>query len=456
MPEKYAKLKKDWMLRGWGNIPAVLVNRASSDLCELNKKTFYVAESCDGRTDFNSFGFLPEHRAVLDKLVEKNIVELCCKGHSIEPWQRYRKADNPRLFGIYWCVTGICNLRCRHCFMESPSGRYGELPFAGMAKLIDQFEQANVIEVSLSGGEPFLRKDLLKIIRLLARKKIQLKQIYSNGLLITDEHIEGIRKIGFMPGFQISFDGVGTHDQMRGSAGTEQRVVGTVCRLRAAGFAVTIATSIDRLNIGCLSDTYELVKRLDVRSWRISTPQKLGNWREAGTAISIDQEAEAYAPLLERWLRDGKVFGLQLGSIIRSSRLENAETDLRVLSFTPDDYDCGACREYPCLLPDGTLIPCPGYVDSPLQQHMPNLLREDLSSVWKDSLVRRIIDMKKSDLLAGNPECAVCDLFKECGIGCRASALIETGDLTAKDPISCDLYKKSYKKHFRRIATSIS
>lgn len=456
MTGKYARLKSGWMLRGWDNMPLALVNWVSSDSCELTQKAFYVAASCDGQTDFDSFRFLPEHRAVLDKFIEKGMAELCHPGHSIEPWQRFRKAPNPRILGIHWCVTGLCNLRCGYCCMETSSGRYGELPFDAMAGLVDQFERANVIEVSLSGGEPFLRKDLLDIIALLSRKKIQLKQIYSNGLLITDEHIEGIRGLGFMPGFQISFDGVGTHDRMRGGAGTEHKVVAAVRRLRAAGLSVTVSTSVDRRNIGCLADTYELVRRLGVRSWRISSPQEMGDWKGSGTTLSVEEELEAYAPLLERWLRDGKAFGLQLGNVFRDSLSEKEGAGPRGPGFTPDDYDCGACREYSCLLPDGTLVPCPGYVDNALQQSMPNLLREDLSSVLKDSLVRRIADMKKRDLLASNPECAGCELFRECGMGCRVSALVETGNLKAKDPLVCRLYKEKHKARFRRMAASAS
>jgi radical SAM protein with 4Fe4S-binding SPASM domain len=117
--------------------------------------------------------------------------------------------------------------------------------------------------------------------------------------------------------------------------------------------------------------------------------------------------------------------------------------------YTPESYDCAACREQPNVLPDGTLVPCPGYVDSIVQARMPNLLREDLSKVWASSFLRQIADMKKKDLFARNPECAACELFKECGLGCRASALTETGDLMAKDPLACELYKKGYKQPFR-------
>lgn len=463
---RFAVLKKDWMLRGWNDAPMAVVNWTTGDQRKLEKKVFYVLECCDGQTDFDSLAFLPEHRALLDKLIEVGIAEACQEGDSIKAWQRYRKADNPHLTGIHWCVTGLCNLNCRHCYMEAPSGRYGELPFEDMARLIEQFEQANVVEVLLTGGEPFLRKDLPDILQLLAQKKIRLSEIYSNGLLITEEHLKGIRKIGFSPVFQISFDGVGGHDQMRGAEGIEQGVLDVISSLRAAGFPVVVATSIDKLNIGRLVDTYEQMKRLGVQSWSIAPPLELGKWRGTITATSLDEEAEAYVPLLNRWLKDGKPFNIYLSSFFKGRQSQpksragipsqKAVEAQNTLKFTPDSYDCGACREQPNLLPDGTLIPCPGYVDSPLYEGMPNLLRQDLSSVWTHSLLRQIADMKKKDLLARNPECATCQLFKECGVGCRASALRETGNLMTKDPVLCELWKKGYKKRFRKIAGSPS
>jgi radical SAM protein with 4Fe4S-binding SPASM domain len=468
------------MLRGWSDQPLTLVNGKNGTQRELKTMGFYVAESCDGQTDFDSFAFLPQHRGMLELLISEGIAEDCREGDSIESWQRYRKADNPRLTGIHWCVTGRCNLNCRHCYMEAPTGRYGQLPFDAMAGLVEQFERANVLEVSLSGGEPFLRRDLLDIIQLLAQKKIRLTQIYSNGLLITDQHLERIQRIGFRPAFQISFDGVGTHDEMRGTTGTEEGVIEAIRRLRAAGFAVAVAISIDKLNLGSLAKTYELMKELDIQMWRIAPPQETGNWRGTTTATSLSDQAEACAPLMERWVKDGKPFGIQLGGFFQSGRprkpgtgpagqsvRQKADADRAkrqsredVTSFkrskempdmpayTPEGYDCGGCREQPNLLPDGTLVPCPGYVDSILQDRMPNLLREDLSKVWTRSFLRQVVDTKKKDLLAENPECAACELFKECGMGCRAMALTATGNRMAKDPIACELCMKGYKKRF--------
>ena len=55
MSETYARLKDGWMLRGWSNMPRTLVNWTNGEQRELKDLGFYVAESCDGQTDFESF-----------------------------------------------------------------------------------------------------------------------------------------------------------------------------------------------------------------------------------------------------------------------------------------------------------------------------------------------------------------------------------------------------------------
>lgn len=453
MSPRYARLARDWLLRGWSDTPCVAIHWRSGDQRELGPRAFYVAGSCDGRTNFDSPAFLPEHQAVLDTLIGEGIAEPCLPGAAVEVRQQYRKATNPRVTSIDWCVTGRCNLACRHCYMRSPSGRYGERPLHDMCRLIDQFERANVLEVSLTGGEPFRRADLTDIMTVLAQARIRVNRIYSNGLLITNEILDKIKRLGHSPDFQISFDGYGGHEYMRGKKGIENAVISAIRRVRSAGFRVIVATSVDRVTIGRLEDTYELLRGLDVQFWRIGAPQKTGNWSGATTAVSLDEEASGCERVLERWLADKRPFGLLLGLFYRSfGRVDPAGGEEPDLRFVPDDYDCGSCREHPNLLPDGTLLPCTGYVGTIVEKRMPNLFREDLSAVWTSSVVRDIADITKRDLLAMNPQCGDCGLFATCGMGCRASAVTVTGDLMAPDPAVCELWKRGYRQRFRDIA----
>ncbi len=450
MTQQYAKLKDGWLLRGWSDLPWTLVNWRTGERRKLDKRSFYVAEAADGNTDFMSLAFLPAHRAILEALIAEDIALQCVKGDAVESYQRYRMAENPRVKSVHWSITGYCNLNCRHCYLEAPSRRYGNPEFEKILRILDQFEAANVYEVTLTGGEPFLRKDLLRIIGELAQRRIRVSEIYSNGLLLTESVLSDIKKFDFFPTFQISFDGCGGHDYMRGAKGVEHRVVAAIRTLRTAGFPVAVSTSIDKVNIKRLIDTYDLLKDLDIQYWCVCPPVKTGNWSDALTSVSLDQEVLAYEPVLDRWIRDKRPFGIKLGGLFSDRKDGASEQDKGATrAYTPNSCDCGICQEQPFLLPDGTLLPCPGYVDTALQAQMPNLYREPFIKAWSNSAIRKLADLKKQDLLVRNNECRSCKLFGECGMGCRSSALLTTGDIMQKDPRMCEIIRKGHKKRFR-------
>ena len=399
---------------------------------------------------------LSEHRTIRDELIAKDVSEPSLQQRPVGSVQKYRKSNSLRINGIQWCVTGLCNLKCKHCYMAASSERNNNLSFKEITRLIEQFEHANVAHVVLTGGEPFIRSDILDIIALLREKGVALSQIYSNGTLITDRHLKFIKDLGFSPAFQISFDGVGTHDDMRGVSGSEQNVIDSIQNIQSHGYRVIVATSIDKLNISSLMATYKLMAACHVTHWRISVPQKTGRWRNTETDLSLEQSAQALRPILKQWLENGRPFEIQLAGFFSSGQFRNQKRlpggNFHTHRYTHDSFDCEACRKLPNLLPDGTLLPCPGYVDSGIEEKMPNLLEEELSEVWTDSALRKLIDTQKRDLLAYNPECTSCDYFSQCGMGCRAMALSETGDLRSKDPLACKMVKGGYKKVFSDIA----
>ena len=442
---RYAKLKKQWLLRGWTDEPRTLLNWTNGDCRKLSEQLFLTASACNGKMDFDNIAGFLKKNLLLNKLIKEGIAEECDPGERLEPYQQFRKADNPYLRSVHWSITGRCNLKCRHCYMESPDGRYGELPLPEILQIIDQLAAANVHLVELSGGEPFLRRDLPDIMAALAEKRIGIANIYTNGVLITDEVLQGIKKLGFLPGIQISFDGCGTHDDMRGIKGIEMATIKAVRRSREHDFPVTIATSIDRANIGALNATYELMKELNIQFWRVVPPVEIGKWRQTATGLTLEEMLSACTPIITRWLEDGKPFHLQMPGY-RSGEEEGVQD-----RYTPESYCCMACRLSCSLLPDGTVIPCPGFVDTVVHKQMPNLLREPFTKLWSKSPLRTIIDMKKSEILAHNNQCADCAEFSRCGGGCRAMAVSATGNLLAADPQACEMYKNNYRQRFNEI-----
>lgn len=449
MVSRYAKLKQEWLLRGWTDMPWLLVNWRNGDYRRLKKDGFYVAQSCDGKTDFGSMAFLPGHIAMLNKFIAEGIAEECSAGDLPEPVQEYRQAANPLIRGIHWAITGRCNLNCRYCFMEAPSGRYGHPGQEAIRGLINQFERANVHQVSLTGGEPLLREDLPWMLGELTAKRIRLTEIVTNGTLITAGLLDSIKRMGQRPVFKISFDGAGVHDIMRGTRGTEALVTGSIRRVLAAGLTVAVTTTVDRDNLGSLAETYGLMKELGAPVWLIGRPQATGNWCGGATALATEAMAEACLDLLRRWLADGRPFHIMLERFFGGGPgVRTGPRDGRQELISPESYECQAVREKPYLLPDGRLLPCAGYTGTALQEKMPNLLQRELAEVWSDSPLRSLAEMRKREVLDRNPECAGCGMFPSCGAGCRAYALTETGSLLARDPVACAVWKGGYRRRF--------
>lgn len=88
-------------------------------------------------------------------------------------------------------VTDRCNLRCAYCM---PEEEYAWLPradiltFEEVARLVDIFAGLGVDKVRLTGGEPLLRKDLPRLVKMIAAEpRIRDLAITTNGILLAQE-----------------------------------------------------------------------------------------------------------------------------------------------------------------------------------------------------------------------------------------------------------------------------
>jgi len=96
-------------------------------------------------------------------------------------------------------VTDRCNLRCQYCMPEEEYvwlPREDILSFEEITRLVDVFTGLGVDKVRLTGGEPLLRKDLDRLVALLAGNPgIQDLAITTNGILLA-EQAPGLRAAG--------------------------------------------------------------------------------------------------------------------------------------------------------------------------------------------------------------------------------------------------------------------
>jgi len=98
--------------------------------------------------------------------------------------------DRP-LRNLRLSVTDRCNLRCQYCMPEEEYvwlPRDDVLTFEEMARLVDVFADLGVDKVRLTGGEPLLRRDLDRLVRMLAANpRIRDLAMTTNGVLLAEQ-----------------------------------------------------------------------------------------------------------------------------------------------------------------------------------------------------------------------------------------------------------------------------
>ena len=116
---------------------------------------------------------------------------------------------------IIWDITYECNLKCPHCLTASGRKQSTELDTREALLLIDKLAEAKVLTLSLTGGEPFMRKDILQLLEHLATTGIRV-DIASNGFHVPHSIIKALRNLPVFQ-IQVSIDGIGEeHDRFRG------------------------------------------------------------------------------------------------------------------------------------------------------------------------------------------------------------------------------------------------
>jgi len=120
-------------------------------------------------------------------------------------------------------VTTVCNLDCPFCFNNDILGSREELSTEQMIDLLDQLAKTKS-GLFLTGGEPFVRKDIFKIIEEAKRRKMPVG-VVTNGTLLGEDDVKRLRDIG-LDVVVISFHGTQeAHDKAVGHQGAFEKTL---------------------------------------------------------------------------------------------------------------------------------------------------------------------------------------------------------------------------------------
>lgn len=317
-------------------------------------------------------------------------------------------------------VTNRCNLSCVWCF--NGSTRDGDQPLStdDLSRIIES--AAGVAEsMTLTGGEPFVRKDILTLIELAARRFRRIG-VTTNGLAITPRLASALVDCGVVVSTSVDGDEE-HHDAIRGN-GTYSRTIGNIRMLTDRGVPVVIAMTVSKRNLSAVDSLIALAERLGVVGVSFQRFRCIGNGATLRQERLSADELETLAYRLQRARASCKTLLIEFKDPLRT--VVDAETQPH-FSSVPSNCVWGGCRAgmgFLFIAHDGAIQPCPF-----LPFNLGNALKADLEDIWLDSEVLRALRTQSC-----YQRCGGCAYWQGCR-GCRADAYADTGSYLAPDPL---------------------
>ena len=448
----YYRLKSPWSFRGWKRLPYAIVRETgpgpADDPVFYDRETFLDLLSCNGTEDIGSDSFSDKGREAVRKLIEQGRMEASDTPLApLEKEQKYYVYPARFLRLVHWSITEKCNYKCLHCLVSS-SGQGKSLPLSDCLHIMDEIRRCGIRRVDLTGGEPLVRPDFRELVGSLTEKGLSVGVLYTNASLLTEQTLDTLEAFGQKPVFQISFDGLGFHDWLRGVPGAEAAVDRALKLLEKRGTPVTVSMCIHRKNRDSLTDTIRYLADLGVRALRVNAMQDMGFWKQNKESydLTMDELWQTYSGCIGDYFAMGMPLSLELDGFFHCDR---GSTDYFVIYSKKGDVRdklsvcprCESIRSSIFIGADGTAAPCMGFYGTPYHEKLPNVLRTGLGEITLKGPCHDLVMRTVGDLLKDNPGCEGCSSLLECLGGCLLEGLTQSPDGLGPDPKACYFHR---------------
>ena len=212
---------------------------------------------------------------------------------------------------VVWELTLACDLSCLHCGSRAGRKRPTELETADCLRVVEALERLGTREVTLIGGEAYLRRDWLEIIRAI-RSRGMYCGLQTGGRNLTSERIKGAISAG-LNGVGVSLDGLRPlHDAVRNLQGSFERAVDALKRARDAGLRISVNTQIGAATMNDLNGLLETLLVIGVTHWQLQLTVAMGNAADNSELLLQPYQLLELMPLLAHLHRRAANCGLLL------------------------------------------------------------------------------------------------------------------------------------------------
>ena len=348
--------------------------------------------------------------------------EIRYKTFSLRTHQKNWQLNRPNL--CQFEITFRCGFHCRHCYTDcynKPVYFKKELNTREVIYILDKVQQAGVIWLCFTGGDPLVRKDFLKIYSY-AKKKGFLITLFTNGYSLNKRILEFLKA---HPPFvvEITLNAVTKElfERITQRKGSFVKVMESIRCLLKEKIPLKIKTQVTKDNIEELPRIKRFVKDLGLPFLPsfILYPGLNGN--RAPCKLRVSKE-EIFS-LDQEKIKEDSPCGEKI------SGKEKSETSRTLFPCTIDSKDGFYLDPY------GNVSPC--YL---IRQLRLNLLQVSVEEVLK-KILSWVSKQQSLDSL-----CRSCNLRQFCA-WCPGKSYLEYGNLTTPIPYYCELAKLAKDKY---------
>jgi radical SAM protein with 4Fe4S-binding SPASM domain len=322
----------------------------------------------------------------------------------------------PRL--AVWELTLACDQKCIHCGSRAGASRPGELDTDECLDLVRQLRELGVGEVTLLGGEAYLRNDFILVIRAI-REAGMACSLTTGGRNLSPARIEAMVAAG-VSSVNLSIDGMkAAHDHLRGVPGSWDRAFAAIAGLRAAGAKVHVNTQINRLSMPDLPELLPRLHAAGIRGWQLQITAPFGNAGDHPEILLQPYMFRALFDMLDRIADEATRLGVKLWPANNLGYFGPLEAKLRRLQKRGAHYKgCGAGRHQVGIEANGDIKGCPS-LGGPANVGG-NVREHTLREIWERAEPLAYTRERTEAELWGY--CAECYYATVCRAGCTATA----------------------------------
>jgi radical SAM protein with 4Fe4S-binding SPASM domain len=206
---------------------------------------------------------------------------------------------------VVWEITLKCDLGCRHCGSRAGKARSDELSTEECLDVVRQLDELGVREVTLIGGEAYLREDWDVIAKAIVDRGM-LCGITTGGRNLDGDRVKRAVDAGVAT-ISVSIDGLErTHDLQRGARGSWRAAIESAERIAMTKMRLATNTQINRLSMPELGALADLLGDVGSKAWQLQLTVPMGRAADRPELLLQPYDLLELFPLLV-WIKQEKL-----------------------------------------------------------------------------------------------------------------------------------------------------